>query len=550
MKKLSIAPRPPINQGVDTNNQMVQQHTSIYNSMISQIGPVGATFYLNPYGTAPLSGVLAVFLTNLEQVRVQISDNINSIPVEYYFTPQFSGPTLIPIIGFAPAATNTLNVTGTGMLPYTNDSIATVSLPLTDADLQGRQYGFPEIEGTINKNPPSEISELYFTAYSLRYNVGTDCTGRVRWYTTKDMLTFNIQRLVSGNFVATLGEKVIQEFDLVGRMHKVYILDNFSHHNIFQLPDGSLMFPSENDGVSKEDGISIIDIDTGLETSYYDIRQVLDMNRMPRIPDDSQVPLDWLHINQSVLDETNNLIVSSARHQSVIFGIDFTTSELVFIAANQQDWADDYKPYFLTPVDENGTPLYDLTDPDDIDKADKEFWTWGQHAVVIQNSSNSVIDYYLLDNGNFRSRDYTKALIPNDNYSRLAAFRVNIALKTIMKLYEYGKVEVGNRGYSSFVSNAQLLSNGNFFIHFGGGITDDTGRRRSVNPLTGSDIPDPALNDTAQAYILQQEVDITTGEVFVEQVARSGSYKNPTDEGPSFASDMWSFRAYKLPIMH
>ncbi len=91
---------------------------------------------------------------------------------------------------------------------------------------------------------------------------------------------------------------------------------------------------------------------------------------------------DWLHINQSYINEPNNLLICSGRHQSAIFGVNVDSGELRFIMANHEDWSDEFKQYLLTPVDDDGVPLYDLTSPGGIDAADKNFWTWGSITLL------------------------------------------------------------------------------------------------------------------------------------------------------------------------
>ncbi|AAX63935.1 arylsulfatase [Salmonella enterica subsp. enterica serovar Heidelberg str. CFSAN002064] len=53
------APRAPMNQKIDTDNAMVQNHNAIYQQLLDQIREdntyTHAVITLNPYGTAPLS---------------------------------------------------------------------------------------------------------------------------------------------------------------------------------------------------------------------------------------------------------------------------------------------------------------------------------------------------------------------------------------------------------------------------------------------------------------------------------------------------------------
>ncbi|EHN2898415.1 TPA: arylsulfatase [Salmonella enterica subsp. enterica serovar Wien] len=53
------APRAPMNQKIDTDNAMVQNHNAIYQQLLDQIREdntyTHAVITLNPYGIAPLS---------------------------------------------------------------------------------------------------------------------------------------------------------------------------------------------------------------------------------------------------------------------------------------------------------------------------------------------------------------------------------------------------------------------------------------------------------------------------------------------------------------
>lgn len=59
------APRPAINQGIDINNEMVLNHTAIYENCLAQVTQENtvenALMLLDPYGTAPLSAYAGVW---------------------------------------------------------------------------------------------------------------------------------------------------------------------------------------------------------------------------------------------------------------------------------------------------------------------------------------------------------------------------------------------------------------------------------------------------------------------------------------------------------
>lgn len=89
------APRAPVNQKIDTDNAMVQNHNAIYQQLLAQIREdntyTHAVITLNPYGTAPLSLYLGVWVETSEPGIVEFlvfnngnyrsrEDNINLPP--------------------------------------------------------------------------------------------------------------------------------------------------------------------------------------------------------------------------------------------------------------------------------------------------------------------------------------------------------------------------------------------------------------------------------------------------------------------------------------
>lgn len=557
MQVKNIDPRPPINQGIDLNNPTVIRHREIEITLLYEL--INTTlqykFTLNPYGNAPLSGVAGLYPATLDPITIRINDNKGSVPIYYTYTPPTTGPILVPIVGFTPDAINTLSV----QIPYVGTRISTVTtdpLPPTDAELlpdptAAFPNGFPIIEVTVPPvDVPANIRDLYFCAFAVRYNVGIDITGKVRWYTDLGIPAHNLERLSNGHLITSdmLNPKLMYEFDMIGRMHTAYVLDNECHHSIYAMPDGnSIMIASEYSGTTYEDGVSVVDLRTGLETAYYDLRPVLyDQSRAPKpiTPE----PLDWLHINQAYLDTTNNLVVGSGRHQCC-FAIDAATGELSFILANHVDWDDKFRPYLLTPVDSEGNPLYDLSNPDDIARADKEFWNWGQHNTLpVGDAISGIVDFFIMDNGNFRSRNDANALLPADNFTRLMRYRVNLSNMTVEKLYEYGETEVGSRGYSSYVCNSHVADNGNYYLVFGGVIKDDNGRITTILP-GGSDIVDPTTTDTVEGVVILQEIDPLAKTPVVELTCTSGRYKTLETDGSNYRNAFYAFRSHKWALL-
>lgn len=223
------------------------------------------------------------------------------------------------------------------------------------------------------------------------------------------------------------------------------------------------------------------------------------------------------------------------------------TQALRFILSTHEDWDDAYQPYLLTPVDSEGVALYDFSKQEDIDAADRDFWTWGQHNVVeIANNTPGIVEFMVFDNGNYRSRDDSKSLLPPDNYSRIVHFVVNMNEMTVMRPFEYGK-ELGARGYSSCVSAKAIQQNGNIVVHFADCTFDENGRAISCQPGE-SDIIDPQAGSEAMGLLILQEIAPTEKTVLFEATMTSGYYKNAETNGEGYRYDITSFRVYKMDL--
>ncbi|HIH4880465.1 aryl-sulfate sulfotransferase [Citrobacter braakii] len=567
INKLQISqpePRMPVNQKIDVDNATVLSHNAIYQTLLSAVVETNdydnAIVTLDPYSTAPLSLYLGIWGELNEDIKINVQDSKGiTVAVSWTYSMQ-TGANLIPVSGLVAREDNVVTLISGAQIvgQYT---VTPSALPQSDsADIS---LGFPVITVTKSVDDSSLVADgLYFSTYFDRYNLAFDQNGIVRWYVSQAIPSYNFVRTDSGHFLAT-SQGInhcldMYEFDVMGRVYAVYLLDNEFHHSILPLENNLAIAPSEytngrpDDYSTGKDGVSIIDLTSGLEVAYYDMLKVMDYSRSPRpsgsAPGQSATMDDWLHINQSYINTTNNVLVSSGRHQSAIFGVDVDSGQLRFIMADHEDWASDFEEYLLTPVDESGNPLFDFSTQDGIDLANSNFWTWGQHNIVeIPNAEIGILEFLVFDNGNYRSRDDARSLLPKDNFSRVVQFRIDLNTMTVTRSYEYGKDEVGSRGYSSFVSAKHLLSNGNLVIHFGASTMDENGRPLSAQPGY-SDIVDPQDGSQALGMLVLQEINKQTKQLLFEATVTSGYYKNAEVNGDDYRYDISAFRVYKLPL--
>lgn len=549
------APRTPVNQGIDINNTLVIDHANKYDLLLSNISSgitqQNASVIANPFNTAPLSLYLGFYwLAPTETVTITVVDKAgNNLPISFTQT-LLAGANLVPVAGLIPATVNVITLTTS--VATTRYEYTTGALPPTDADTPTGFQKFPVISVVKAVDNPALLAPgLYFTTHFNRYNLAIDHQAVVRWYTSQEIPSYNMMRLPNGHFLSGAQNfaayKTLYEFDIMGRVWTVYNLDNELHHSLFLRPNGQLVAGSEYSGLrpdgtnSVEDGVTFIDLSTGFETAYYDMNYVMDRNR-PTRPSAANASLnDWLHINQCYVNETNQILVCSSRHQSAVFGVDLVTSKLIFILGNHENWSTDYADYLLTPCDAQNNPLAWTND-----ELNKTYWNWGQHnAIEVANSDPGFLEISLFNNSNYRSNLDENSLETVDNESRIDHFRIDINAKTVSKVSE---ILGGNKAYSSLCGVKEIQANGNIVVHYGGALFDEKGQAITCDP-GASDIIYPGWGMTAEGILPLREMN-SAGEILFDVTFRSGRAKSEAVDGPGFRYDMTAFRVYKMPLFY
>jgi len=158
-------------------------------------------------------------------------------------------------------------------------------------------------------------------------------------------------------------------------------------------------------------------------------------------------------------------------------------NEIRWMLGSSTRWPERFQQYFLTPVDENGAPLYDFSNSEDVAAADRDFWNWAQHSAKIftTNENPNIVEIMLFNNGSFRSYNPDRWIVPYENWSNAMYFRINMAEMTVQLLLDFGK-ELGSPYYSAYVGNVQYMEETNsLYINFGGTNENlDTGRNVGI----------------------------------------------------------------------
>lgn len=291
------------------------------------------------------------------------------------------------------------------------------------------------------------------TDTSIPYMVDAD--GELRWillFENSELKNIGAQcglhRMKNGNYLTgDANFHKIVELDILGNVVNKWDISGTGylyHHEIIEAENGNFLITVSKDGAKLSDGETVryndhiieFDPQTNSLVHEWDLANMLDTARYIKI--DSNLPGaafgqtqgNWAH-NNAILQSGNEEYLASARFQG-IFKYD-ARGNLKWIIAPHKNWRDQYKPYLLTAIDQNGS---EVTDSDVIngDKSAESFdWTWGVHNPVLKPNGHILA----FDNGYCRNY-VAKPFTDRSQYSRIVEYEVDETNKTVRQVWQYG----------------------------------------------------------------------------------------------------------------
>lgn len=463
-----------------TNKNLVNEHNQITKDIKEKIKNNNYTIenpliILNPYKTSPLSALIAFDTVEKGYCKVKITGKDEDTTIENTFD-SITNKHIIPIYGLYPNHENIVVV----------EVIFDDSKNTSKHKFNIKTNALPEDMLDIEVKTKSNTKELTFVTES--YCRAFDKNGEVRWYLSKGVVMDKVSPicfLKNGN-ILTMNNKLLHhnyyvsgicEINLLGKIENEFTI-NGAHHEILELNNGDLMVACEKGDVTTEDYIVILDRNTGEIKADFDFREILNiipegdltyqncLYNYRRILNkeihekqlQAEVKLkfmfDWLHMNSVFYNEDENYVIVSSRVKDSVIKINSITKEIIWIFTDDNiDWCDEHKSKILKPTN-----------------FDRPNYCYGQHSAKMTPQGQLII----FDNGNFRSKDFTKATPPNENYSRGVGYTIDEENLTITQVFEFGK-DLKEKIYSCYLGNIEYITNDHYLINFGGIIYDDEG---------------------------------------------------------------------------
>ncbi len=425
---------------------------------------------VNPSGFNPLAASIQVNLPTFGRIKVTVRGKAGSSGDISHLCKGQTPRQSIPVFGLYPDFDNEV------VLAYT--------------DKNGNERGVTSIRIKTDKLPddfpvphlvsssPTEmepgvnlINYLGESAIDLSKPYMVDANGDIRWVLllhsspelNKLATDIGFHRTRKGTWLAgDLSLPRIVELDMFGNLLRKWDLKQFGytfHHDIYEMENGNLLITVSKTNARRKNGdprINDIIIEFDPERNQvlkeWDLADIADSARIlapdaGTPPQFAQNPTNWAHNNSIV--KMGSQLLGTMRYQGIFSFTD--AGELRWLISPHKYWHQKFKPYLLTPVDENGQVI---TDEEVIngEKAAPGFdWSWGPHTPVVMSSDRIIV----FDNG------YNRHWIPNwsagqANYSRVVEYKVNVEQKTVQQVWAYGR-ERGTSCFAPAMSGVQFL---------------------------------------------------------------------------------------------
>ena len=381
---------------------------------------------LDPYGTAPLSALIAFDTEEPCEVRLNVKGHAPEDDITAVFEPETRH--ILPVYGLYSGEENHVELTCGGKTKEV--TIRTDPLDIT----------YTASKVTLMDESRYDYGKLTFiSAPSAGNSSAYDSKGELRWFSLFRGMPFF--RLKNGHFLSETLEssgpenynfgKGMAEIDLMGRVYNRYFVEPANvHHDALELENGNLIICTGHDDPSvRYDKVIEIDRATGKSVWELDLCELLD-------PTDgggfSQTPQNWFHNDAIAYDETNDLLLLSGRNTDSVVAVKKATKEIAWILGDPEGWTKTDPALFFTPVGEGFE------------------WPYAQHNVSVFGGNNILI----FDNGDVRAKAVRpeKQLPPEERYSRAVMYRIDPENMTIEQIWQYGK-ERGKSWYTSYQSN-------------------------------------------------------------------------------------------------
>lgn len=383
----------------------------------------------------------------------------------------YSTTNSIPLLGFKPGTTNSIQVTVYGQAR--NSATAPSLLTFVTAPLPAN---FPLYTVLTNKPDLMEPGYTFFmvrNGSTIAYIVILDNSGNVVWYTQCPNLNdLDVRPLDNGDYFIPGKQNQFYEFNMLGQTVRTWSPATgypINVHEGFPTENGTILYLSDqsrlvtniptSDTISNppletanvDDGPAVeISATNGAFLNAWSPLNVIDPTRVTYltygIGSGSPFGVDTEHANAIVNDTNDNSIIISMRNEAAVIKMDRATKQLKWILGPPAGWGAAWQPYLLTPV---STPFD---------------WNYGQHAPLITPQGTLL----LYNDNNYAASPFDPPVPDQDNYSSAVEYSIDETNMQVSEVWNSAWQTNQDRLFTPYVGKvAWLPTTGNVLVTYG-----------------------------------------------------------------------------------
>lgn len=459
----------------------------------------------DPFQLSPLSA-LVMFRTEAETTAsVEIAGKDGGPALRHDFGTA-GRVHAIPVIGLYPGHVNRVTIQAADMAGV----VVKKNLEIRTEPLPGDFSKF-DVRTSIPEKMAPGFTFVDCPHLNGNYPFAIDEWGNVRWYFSDKQLNAGIMlaHMRNGNFITGSGMFIpnsynnlmaAYEITPLGRIAHVYSIYGL-HHDVREKENGNLVFMTSKAGrESLNDYIDEVERSTGRVLRSWDLMEIIKLNEYTTRSPYSGGLFNWLHHNAVWLNEKNNEMLVSGRHQDLSLAFDADTEEV--------------KWWFSGSLEKQS---------DGMEKKRLGLASPGFEYPTSQHALFSLPDgrIMLFDNRNDDITDSEGELLQERLYSRGVVYEIDSDRGEVREAWQFGKGEQSRELYSSFASDVDCLGENHYLLDFGGQYKMENGDNYD-HMVTPAKIKFSSIRTSRIVEVKDDEV---VFDVLVYGNANSNSYK-------------------------
>lgn len=290
----------------------------------------------DPYQASPLSAMVLFFTDEMLYVKSTVIGDTSWEGSDYSGETTYAKEHHVPILGLYPGRINKVR------LELFNEKNKKVGEKIIEIQTDPLPEKMQNMVTVYQSGKDTALPLILVTGQQSKNSFAFDKKGDIRWYLSQTSGSYGIFPISGGKFIFQDANTMVPtyekphttkmyEMDYLGRVYKVYYIENGCHHEVIEKePGGNFLMLSSSLDDHVEDTVVEMDRETGRIVKELDMRKIFGDTYVDMI--------DWAHLNTIDYNAEENTVILSPRNVHSVIKVDWKTNQLIWILANPEFW--------------------------------------------------------------------------------------------------------------------------------------------------------------------------------------------------------------------